>query len=276
MSTSNFFSSSSSAGGSFVSSQGGSILSSSPNTRRKKAVSWADAPKVEEIDPLQVDKSQNTAPSNDSSKPPTPALKGKSSVGISQLPESSIWTSCMMGDTSRVKTLLASGVDANVSDIGGRTPLHYACNASQYEVIKLLLASGANTTVVDRNYKMPYDCSAEVKTFILENLMMPPSPVPDEWFSECQICMTEWSIFNRRHHCRHCGRLCCAECSLHTAKLPAFGFADSVRVCCECYPIIQRLKKETMPESMPVSLLELNQQQNKKSKQPFGIKAVCS
>jgi len=259
------------------SSSFGSTGSPSPNTRRKR-VTFSEAPKVSELDPLGVDnKPQNaTAPSNDSAtKPPTPALKGKSAVGISQLPESSIWTACMMGDTSRVRTLLASGVDVNVSDIGGRTPLHYACNASQYEVIKLLLASGANTTVVDRNYKMPYDCSGEVKSFILENMIMPPNPVPDEWFSECQICVTEWSIFNRRHHCRHCGRLVCAECSLYTAKLPSFGFVDPVRVCCECYPIIQRLKKEDMPESIPVNPLELNQP-NQKRKQPFGIKAVCS
>lgn len=37
---------------------------------------------------------------------------------------------------------------------------------------------------------------------------------PDNASSCCVICQKPWGTFrNRRHHCRHCGRLVCESCS---------------------------------------------------------------
>jgi hypothetical protein len=37
---------------------------------------------------------------------------------------------------------------------------------------------------------------------------------PDNASSSCVICEKSWGTFrNRRHHCRHCGRLVCEACS---------------------------------------------------------------
>ena len=39
----------------------------------------------------------------------------------------------------------------------------------------------------------------------------------------------------RQHHCRHCGRAVCDECSPHRSVLPAIGYEYEVRVCIECH-----------------------------------------
>ena len=62
-----------------------------------------------------------------------------------------------------------------------------------------------------------------------------PRWVPDEEVSRCQSCNSEFDFVNRKHHCRHCGIVCCETCSPHKALLPhEFGYKDPVRVCTEC------------------------------------------
>jgi hypothetical protein len=63
--------------------------------------------------------------------------------------------------------------------------------------------------------------------------------VADETSNNCQICNDLFTWINRRHHCRHCGRLVCGSCSPYT-RLVAPRAANSpqengaVRVCNQC------------------------------------------
>ncbi|KAM9340967.1 zinc finger FYVE domain-containing protein 26 [Symphorus nematophorus] len=59
--------------------------------------------------------------------------------------------------------------------------------------------------------------------------------VPDTQQHVCMVCQRErFTMFNRRHHCRRCGRLVCHACSEH--KMPVEGCpGDEVRVCDQCY-----------------------------------------
>uniref|UniRef100_A0A8P4GHM9 Zinc finger FYVE domain-containing protein 26 n=1 Tax=Dicentrarchus labrax TaxID=13489 RepID=A0A8P4GHM9_DICLA len=59
--------------------------------------------------------------------------------------------------------------------------------------------------------------------------------VPDTQQHVCMVCQRErFTMFNRRHHCRRCGRLVCHACSEH--KMPVEGCpGDEVRVCNQCY-----------------------------------------
>ncbi|CAO1635991.1 unnamed protein product [Jaminaea pallidilutea] len=43
----------------------------------------------------------------------------------------------------------------------------------------------------------------------------------DEDASECRGCGKRFTFFTRKHHCRRCGRIYCADCSSHRAQLPA-------------------------------------------------------
>lgn len=77
----------------------------------------------------------------------------------------------------------------------------------------------------------------------LENKMfIMPEDVPskDEWVQnnevlECMCCQQiTFSMFNRRHHCRRCGRVICYNCSLKRMLVPTYGDI-LVRVCVDCF-----------------------------------------
>jgi len=149
-----------------------------------------------------------------------------------------------------VNNLVAAGRDVNLPTTEfSRTPLFAVSSSAQHEAILVLLKNGASITVLDTQKNTPLDvCIPEVKNFILENLQSPQTWIPDEAFNKCQICKEiEFGFFTRRHHCRHCGRLCCSECSNYKAKLPSFGFKEDVRVCKECYGPIMNAKKQELP-----------------------------
>ncbi|XP_077416207.1 zinc finger FYVE domain-containing protein 26 [Vanacampus margaritifer] len=70
----------------------------------------------------------------------------------------------------------------------------------------------------------------------------PPEQPPDrkDWVPDtkqhvCMVCRRErFTMFNRRHHCRRCGRLVCQACS--ERKMAVEGCpGEEVRVCDQCY-----------------------------------------
>ena len=46
-----------------------------------------------------------------------------------------------------------------------------------------------------------------------------PVWIPDQRVTMCQSCSTEFSLVSRRHHCRGCGKVVCAQCSASKAPL---------------------------------------------------------
>lgn len=50
---------------------------------------------------------------------------------------------------------------------------------------------------------------------------------------KCSVCCLSLCQFNRRHHCRRCGRLVCHACS--SGKMVVEGSEEPVRVCDQCY-----------------------------------------
>ncbi len=53
--------------------------------------------------------------------------------------------------------------------------------------------------------------------------------------SYCMICISEFGWFSRRHHCRGCGYVVCAECSPYKAKIAGLPEESESRVCKNCY-----------------------------------------
>eukprot|EP00658_Telonema_sp_P-2_P001389 TRINITY_DN10520_c0_g2_i1.p1 TRINITY_DN10520_c0_g2~~TRINITY_DN10520_c0_g2_i1.p1 ORF type:complete len:290 (+),score=49.25 TRINITY_DN10520_c0_g2_i1:131-1000(+) len=58
----------------------------------------------------------------------------------------------------------------------------------------------------------------------------------EELVHRCNSCKIEFSVWNRKHHCRQCGEVCCDKCaSKDDAKpLPHFAYFVPVRVCRDC------------------------------------------
>lgn len=43
---------------------------------------------------------------------------------------------------------------------------------------------------------------------------------PDAEVTSCPICQRDFGLFNRKHHCRKCGRVVCSSCSPHRITIP--------------------------------------------------------
>nr|XP_058149211.1 zinc finger FYVE domain-containing protein 26 isoform X2 [Dasypus novemcinctus] len=74
--------------------------------------------------------------------------------------------------------------------------------------------------------------------------------VPDETENICMVCCREhFSMFNRRHHCRRCGRLVCSSCS--TKKMAVEGCRENpARVCDQCYSFYNKeMPEESLGQS---------------------------
>lgn len=68
--------------------------------------------------------------------------------------------------------------------------------------------------------------------------------MPDRSCRMCYECDSQFTIFNRRHHCRICGRVFCGRCTLNTipapSRSPLHGHHDDnerVRVCNFCFKL---------------------------------------
>ncbi|KAF4522709.1 hypothetical protein B566_EDAN012726 [Ephemera danica] len=51
----------------------------------------------------------------------------------------------------------------------------------------------------------------------------------------CHRCRVQFSMMQRKHHCRACGQVFCHQCSSKNSTLPKFGIEKEVRVCEACF-----------------------------------------
>ncbi|XP_053949054.1 myotubularin-related protein 4 isoform X2 [Anastrepha ludens] len=79
--------------------------------------------------------------------------------------------------------------------------------------------------------------------------------VPDHAVKRCTSCQVEFWIGRRRHHCRSCGQIFCADCSEFWAPLPDAKLFNPVRLCGPCYHAvttrIQQQSRSVITTNMP-------------------------
>eukprot|EP00670_Eutreptiella_braarudii_P000618 CAMPEP_0174293896 /NCGR_PEP_ID=MMETSP0809-20121228/40036_1 /TAXON_ID=73025 ORGANISM="Eutreptiella gymnastica-like, Strain CCMP1594" /NCGR_SAMPLE_ID=MMETSP0809 /ASSEMBLY_ACC=CAM_ASM_000658 /LENGTH=238 /DNA_ID=CAMNT_0015394993 /DNA_START=29 /DNA_END=745 /DNA_ORIENTATION=+ len=66
-----------------------------------------------------------------------------------------------------------------------------------------------------------------------------PHQIPPAWTKDnlayfCGYCHKEFGMLLRKHHCRHCGKVFCDECTRFRAKIPQMGIDEMVRICEYC------------------------------------------
>ncbi|KAJ9089004.1 hypothetical protein DSO57_1017282 [Entomophthora muscae] len=68
-------------------------------------------------------------------------------------------------------------------------------------------------------------------------LLPRPDWQPDEQSSFCNRCHTYFSLFLRKHHCRHCGLVYCHLCCSRKTPLRQLGYLEQVKVCESCFEL---------------------------------------
>jgi hypothetical protein len=68
---------------------------------------------------------------------------------------------------------------------------------------------------------------------------------PDGHSPDCELCHAVFTLLFRRHHCRHCGRVVCDQCSAKRFHLPHVELRRLVRVCDRCFPLLQQQQQNT-------------------------------
>ena len=68
-----------------------------------------------------------------------------------------------------------------------------------------------------------------------EEITAAPLWVPDATADTCRVCNETFGIFRRRHHCRRCGQLVCANHSSNKIILPNIHKTDQQRICDHCH-----------------------------------------
>ncbi|GFN90871.1 fyve, rhogef and ph domain-containing protein 6 [Plakobranchus ocellatus] len=110
------------------------------------------------------------------------------------------------------------------------TALHKAIeeNAQRHNTFETV-KQGPQTSLLDKDFVLGHKA---------------PLWVPDARVTMCMLCLVEFTLTWRRHHCRSCGRIICAQCSQNKAPLRYLKYKPS-RVCDECF---DKLKEDLAKE----------------------------
>uniref|UniRef100_A0A0D3A2A4 1-phosphatidylinositol-3-phosphate 5-kinase n=1 Tax=Brassica oleracea var. oleracea TaxID=109376 RepID=A0A0D3A2A4_BRAOL len=88
--------------------------------------------------------------------------------------------------------------------------------------------------------------------------------MPDHSCPVCYECDAQFTVFNRRHHCRLCGRVFCAKCAANSIPSPSDEAKDSheesssdrrIRVCNYCY---KQWEQGIVPPDKGASIISLH------------------
>ncbi|PWN52202.1 hypothetical protein IE53DRAFT_378351 [Violaceomyces palustris] len=69
----------------------------------------------------------------------------------------------------------------------------------------------------------------------------------DENAKECRECLTVFTSWRRKHHCRICGQIFCGRCASHIIQGTRFDYDGMVRVCNFCMRMLEEYDRHEPP-----------------------------
>lgn len=71
----------------------------------------------------------------------------------------------------------------------------------------------------------------------------------------CTRCRVQFSMMQRKHHCRNCGEVFCGRCSSKNSIIPKFGIEREVRVCDSCFEKLNKAGAKKDEDGLPPEYL---------------------
>ena len=106
---------------------------------------------------------------------------------------------------------------------------------------------------------------------LLEAVVPSPRWLPDAEVRACQTCAATFgNVTQRRHHCRHCGRVLCSSCSRDRCAIPKFGISRLVRVCGDCSIVLASAAAAAAEDNAEQTMRELRAGQPDQVAKIFG------
>ncbi|XP_055389387.1 WD repeat and FYVE domain-containing protein 2 [Condylostylus longicornis] len=135
-----------------------------------------------------------------------------------------------------------------VWDVGGRRGTVYELQGHNNKVTDLAYANKTQQLI----------SAGEDSVVVFWEMNAMRKEVP-EWVesNNCQLCSRPffWNFKSmldqkqlgiRQHHCRHCGKAICDNCSTNRINIPIMGFEFDVRVCDPCFKQLQPIERPSL------------------------------
>ncbi|CAF1239781.1 unnamed protein product, partial [Didymodactylos carnosus] len=172
---------------------------------------------------------------------------------------SSLHIAAEHGRASICSILIESHIQCNLLDANQNNALHMAVQHAHLDVVRTLLTesdvdvlavnanghlcralvtAGANLSIYNNDGISIFTQAVASKALlvnILDTLQREP-PWGDS--DNCLECGMKFTITNRKHHCRHCGRVLCKRCSVCELPIMKFNLQKPVRVCQICNDVL--------------------------------------
>ncbi|XP_044981393.1 1-phosphatidylinositol-3-phosphate 5-kinase FAB1B-like isoform X3 [Hordeum vulgare subsp. vulgare] len=103
--------------------------------------------------------------------------------------------------------------------------------------------------------------------------------MPDHSCRVCYDCDAQFTIFNRRHHCRRCGRIFCGKCTGNSVPVPSGpdksnDEGDRIRVCNFCFKQWEQEQIAAVKQILPVLSPSLSEASLFSTKSTITINSV--
>lgn len=129
----------------------------------------------------------------------------------------------------------------NTQDGEGNTALLLAYRNGNANLCRVLIRFGACLGSTNKSGINIFNAQVASKNLLIRLLDYLPQEPPWADGDSCLECQSKFGITNRKHHCRHCGRILCAKCSpreVAITKFKATTGSKPVRVCGICAEVL--------------------------------------